>query len=885
MLSHPIAIGSMVLVLSVVSQESQAQNVFRTQTFDTDPNWDGHNNRATTPPTAQVTQNFGYTTANFAGAAGDPTGEIGGLITPAGEGAYYGKVIAPLSFDNPLSASGNLFVQTAGHHTLLGFFNNSTIESGWRNPDEFVLRLQEEGSGAFKAFVDYSTGLWRAGGTSFKDGSGNDMLFATGQQYQWSISYDPNGNNGSGSYQGTISNSTIGTFQTGINNLATGRKLDGTTLTRFGLFNSVAQYDDRVGQVWVDDLSINNGAAETFAQNPNWDSLRNNTTYTSDIVRPKFNFGYSATHHAGGSGSGEMGGAIWAGDSRTQFNGTHMAYYGDRLDETLTLENHLQASGKVSFVRGASDSMMHIGFFDSTDSVRSSDTQTMHWPEDFLGVTIEGPSDEGFFFYPTYGLDPEGMGSVSTRGSNPPRIYPDGSAHEWTLDYDPSANGGLGQITVTLDGNTGVLNLAAGHKQIGAHFDRFGMITSQIDGNGQAVYFDDLTYTVAAGGPQWTRDGSGSWLDASNWSGEIPNAVGATATFGGAITANHLVYANSPVTVGTLTFDDDNTYRLGGLGSLTMQVSTGAALVDVRQGAQTINLPLIIASDTQFNVSAGAAMVISDPLTVTAGRTLTQSGAGSVSYQSTVTVQSDASISVASPARLGALALAADSNVQIKSGGTLMASGLSMDSAAKIDLHDGALIVDGGDYNAIRPKVIEGFHGGDWRGDGVTSSAAANDPKHSTALGIIDNRAAGYSEFAGMDGLNGDEILVRDTFYGDTNLDGAVNLGDFDRFLGGFDRASIDPPAGWLNGDFDYNGAVNDNDFKLFLLGLENHPVRGVSEEFFDALSGFVSREGLDVDLGAVPEPVAMGPLALAVCALLPRRRRSERLSRCGAAR
>ena len=40
------------------------------------------------------------------------------------------------------------------------------------------------------------------------------------------------------------------------------------------------------------------------------------------------------------------------------------------------------------------------------------------------------------------------------------------------------------------------LNLDAGHKQIGAHFNRFGIITTHIDGSGQTVYFDDLTYAI-----------------------------------------------------------------------------------------------------------------------------------------------------------------------------------------------------------------------------------------------------------------------------------------------------------------------------------------------------------------------------------------------------
>jgi hypothetical protein len=30
----------------------------------------------------------------------------------------------------------------------------------------------------------------------------------------------------------------------------------------------------------------------------------------------------------------------------------------------------------------------------------------------------------------------------------------------------------------------------------GATFDRIGTLTTRVDGNGQHVYFDDLTYTV-----------------------------------------------------------------------------------------------------------------------------------------------------------------------------------------------------------------------------------------------------------------------------------------------------------------------------------------------------------------------------------------------------
>jgi hypothetical protein len=37
--------------------------------------------------------------------------------------------------------------------------------------------------------------------------------------------------------------------------------------------------------------------------------------------------------------------------------------------------------------------------------------------------------------------------------------------------------------------------LDPGHRGAPAAFDRFGIVTSWIDGNSQQVYFDDLTYT------------------------------------------------------------------------------------------------------------------------------------------------------------------------------------------------------------------------------------------------------------------------------------------------------------------------------------------------------------------------------------------------------
>jgi hypothetical protein len=472
-------------VISLLAASTHAQPlVLKTETFNTNPNWDGRNNRATDPGPRQIVQNFGFSATTNAGG---PAGEIGGFITPAGEPAFYGKAIAPVSFNDPLSASGILNVPAGGGHTLIGFFNTNTVNE-WRTPNTIAIRIYGRGT-YFLAYLDYGTGLWRAGGGSF----GGEAPIPTGAvDYPFSLTYDPNGAGG----RGTVT-AMIGTYSS-VMTLDSGHKADGATFNRFGILNVMKSADDP-GQLWLDNVTIN-GEAHPFDSNPGWDQRNSRTNYTSTNVRPRFDFGYSpGSRFAGGQGGGDIGGHTFRGDSRAEFNGARLAYYGARLNETLTLDHSLHAEGKVGFRRGVSDSTTLIGFFHSVGSMRTNDSQNSATPENFVGAAIEGPSAEGFYLYPTYGLDQEGVRASGNRGTpTPPYIYPDGVSRHWTLDYNPDGNGGTGSIIVTLDGQAVTLNLDPGHKQIGAWFNRFGMITTHIDGSGQTVYFDDLTYTVGS---------------------------------------------------------------------------------------------------------------------------------------------------------------------------------------------------------------------------------------------------------------------------------------------------------------------------------------------------------------------------------------------------
>jgi hypothetical protein len=395
-----------------------------------------------------------------------------------------------------LSASGKVVCQGRKFHVLLGFFNVGTVNE-WRTPNSIALRLQGRGD-VFFAYVEYTTSRWRAGGdspggfTQIRDPATGRLSFkgfSTGSSvHQWSLRYDPNGNGGTGSIGVALDN------ETSICHLDSGHKADGATFNRFGLINVMKQADDP-GELWLDDITID-GQAESFERDPHWTEFQNRRTYITQDVRPRFDFGFGPTHYAAGRAAGEVGGLVFRGDGRYT---NLMAFYGDRLEE-LTLARPLKASGKVSLRRAVSDSDVLFGFFHSQHSLDSGKSDAIGTPPDFLGVAVGGPSREGFYFGPAYRLHT----TEKKNSQSGPHILPNGESHNWTLEYRPGAaeagqskigNSSDASITATLDGERVTLPMPASHQAIGAHFNRFGIITTHTDGNGQHIYFDDLTYT------------------------------------------------------------------------------------------------------------------------------------------------------------------------------------------------------------------------------------------------------------------------------------------------------------------------------------------------------------------------------------------------------
>ncbi len=486
---RPAVVSAALVLLAGGFARAEGDPMQARQDFSADPHWDGQNNRTDKTPCRTTWQDFGYSSGTS--HAGGAPGEIGGAIQVAADLAYYAQRLPrPLTLKDRLSASGRVAFpdRRGGGAFLMGFFNADN-SIGWRNRNSLAMRLDDRGgderTGVLHAHIEYCTDRWRAGGDflSTRDAAtGKKKLkeFPIAGVHRWSFSYDPDARDGQGAVTFAFDGDQV------VMPLDPGHKHDGAEFNRFGLFNVTKSSDNRV-VTFLDDVTIN-GQTEDFSRDPGWDQQGNRRRYEDCIVRPRFDFGYSPTSFAGGA-PGELGGVIFRGDSLKPHM---MAFYGDRL-ETLTLDAPLTASGRVCLRRGITDSTVLLGWFHAEDSLTTGDGSKA-LPRSFLGVMVEGPSSEGFLFGPAYRAGHE---YAQGRG---PVILPDGRPHRWSLRYDPLAADGRGRITVELDDKSAGLDLGEGHRAAGARFNRFGIITTCIDGNYQIIYFDDLMYTKARAG-------------------------------------------------------------------------------------------------------------------------------------------------------------------------------------------------------------------------------------------------------------------------------------------------------------------------------------------------------------------------------------------------
>jgi hypothetical protein len=261
---------------------------------------------------------------------------------------------------------------------------------------------------------------------------------------------------------------------------------------------------------------------------------------------------------------------------------------------------------------------------------------------------------------------------------------------------------------------------------------------------------------------------------------------------------------DSLTVIGTTAADN---LTLGAAGGTFQTKLAGFATINIgRSSVETLRMPGTNATNDLVTLIDGVATLD------TAGNPVSVTAAGGTAVQ------------LLGPQTLGALHLTGGSIVTL--GGLLIVSGatlgsLAIDPSSRLDIGSFSMIVRTAALGEVTSLVALGFNGGDWKGQGITSTSAIADKTSTTAVGVAVAGDIGVTTFAGQTVGQGN-ILVKYTYYGDADLNGFVNGDDESLTLFGLRQGG---PQRWAFGDFDYSGHVNGDDYSLFLAGLRKLPV------------------------------------------------------------
>jgi hypothetical protein len=261
-------------------------------------------------------------------------------------------------------------------------------------------------------------------------------------------------------------------------------------------------------------------------------------------------------------------------------------------------------------------------------------------------------------------------------------------------------------------------------------------------------------------------------------------------------------------------------------------------------GTHKINLPLVIASNTDLSVAAGATLKISDPVTVNGGVSLNASPTGTVTYESTVTLLPAASIAFSSSQHLRALDVGDNATATMQQNGSrvLEADSLEISSTGgKVDLKNNRMIFRGqsstSDWDGTAYTGISGYVA-----SGQLTTSMPDAATQLTSLAVK---------------TTGSDTQVVYTYAGDSDVDGLVDGDDFAAIDAGYSSNL----KGYVNGDFNLSGKIDADDYWL------------IDRSWSRQTTAF----GAAPIVGAspVPEPASVGVLVTGLAAMLLRRRRN----------
>jgi MYXO-CTERM domain-containing protein len=237
-------------------------------------------------------------------------------------------------------------------------------------------------------------------------------------------------------------------------------------------------------------------------------------------------------------------------------------------------------------------------------------------------------------------------------------------------------------------------------------------------------------------------------------------------------------------------------------------------------------------------------------------------------------------------ASIGSLNIVSGSTVKLDSvvtgsstRGVLIIPALTIATTGKLDIENNDLDLPGASLSQVTALVASGYNlpgGAKWNGYGITSSTAAADTSHLTAVGVISNTTPGGAQLYGSGGQTplfdgsspgAGDILVKYTYFGDANLDGKVDGSDYSLIDAGY--ASHGALTGWYNGDFNYDGVIDGSDYALIDNAFNNQG----GAELNTASVVATSTAQVAAAPTAVPEPATLGLAMVAGLAVVRRRR------------
>jgi subtilisin-like proprotein convertase family protein len=179
-------------------------------------------------------------------------------------------------------------------------------------------------------------------------------------------------------------------------------------------------------------------------------------------------------------------------------------------------------------------------------------------------------------------------------------------------------------------------------------------------------------------------------------------------------------------------------------------------------------------------------------------------------------VSSGPNVAIDKTQHLTSLSVTAGNSASVDAGANAVIVTNNIQLTGTFDLADNDMIVnyDGpSQLAAVQVLINSARNGGTWDGPGLTSSSARDHANAITTLGAMESTEYAVVHGGPFNGENPDStaVLVKYTYYGDTDFNGSIDGDDYARTDSGFNLAN----SGWINGDFDGNNMVDGDDYAL----------------------------------------------------------------------